>query len=113
MDCIFCKIVKGEIPAKIAYQDDKVLVFDDINPKAPHHKLIIPIKHISTTNDIGIEDEALIGHMVTTAAKIAKDLGIAEDGYRIVMNCNAHGGQVVFHIHMHLLGGRSLQWPPG
>jgi histidine triad (HIT) family protein len=113
MDCLFCKISAGEIPANVVYQDEKVVVFDDINPAAPHHKLIIPRKHLSTLNDITTEDHELIGHMAHTAQKIAKTLEIDEEGYRIVMNCNAGAGQTVFHIHMHLLGGRRLTWPPG
>lgn len=113
MDCLFCKIIKGEIPAKLIYQDDKVVAFDDINPQAPHHKLIIPRKHISTINDLQPEDNELIGYMAQTAKKLAKDLDIADSGYRIVMNCNAGAGQTVFHIHMHLLGGRRMAWPPG
>ena len=113
MDCLFCKIVKGEIPAKIVYQDDLVIAFDDIDPKAPQHKIIIPKKHVATLNDLQMEDKELIGHMVTTAAKLAKQLKIANEGYRVVMNCNAGAGQSVFHIHMHLLGGRQLNWPPG
>lgn len=113
MDCIFCKIVQGEIPANIVYQDEHVVAFEDIKPKAPHHKLIIPKKHIATLNDATTEDTALLGRMMQTAKQLAKDLGFADDGYRVVMNCNKGGGQVVFHIHLHLLGGRSLNWPPG
>lgn len=113
MDCLFCKIAKGEIPAKIIYQDDFTLAFYDINPQAPHHIVIIPHKHIETLNDIEEEDGELVGRMVHTAAKLAKQLGIAEDGYRLVINCNANAGQSVFHIHAHLLGGRRLAWPPG
>lgn len=113
MDCLFCKIAKGEIPAKIIYQDDQVVVFDDINPQAAHHKIIIPKKHISTLNDLREEDKILAGHMMLTAAKLAKELGVADDGYRVVTNCNAGAGQSVFHIHYHLLGGRRFSWPPG
>lgn len=113
MDCLFCKIANGAIPAKVVYQDDLVLAFDDISPQAPHHKLIIPRKHIATLNDITIEDNLLISHIVQTAKKLAKDLGVAEQGYRLVMNCNAGAGQTVFHIHAHLLGGRQMIWPPG
>lgn len=113
MDCIFCKIINKEIPAKIIYEDEQVIAFDDISPKAPIHKLIIPRKHIATLNDVSQDDSKLVGHMMYTAQKIAKDLGIAEDGYRVIMNCNHGGGQLVFHIHLHLLGGRALQWPPG
>lgn len=113
MDCLFCKIASGEIPAKIIYRDDHIVAFEDINPQAPHHKILIPQKHIATLNDIHDEDSELIGHMVQSAAQLAKQLDIAEDGYRLVMNCNAKGGQTVFHIHIHLLGGRAMTWPPG
>ncbi len=113
MDCLFCKIAKGEIPANIIYQDDQVVAFDDISPQAPQHKIIIPRKHIATLNDLQTDDTSLIGHMVQSAVKLAKQLGIAEQGYRLVNNCNAGAGQTVFHIHMHLLGGRQMTWPPG
>jgi histidine triad (HIT) family protein len=113
MDCLFCKIAKGEIPAKISHRDDQVMVLDDINPQAPIHKLIVPFKHIATINELGQDDNALLGHMFQTAKKIASELGIADDGYRVVMNCNAGAGQTVFHIHLHLLGGREFKWPPG
>jgi len=113
MDCLFCKIVTGEVPAKIVYRDDVVIVFEDINPQAPHHQLIIPQKHISTLNDITSEDNDLIGYMVQTAKLLAKEFDIAEKGYRLVMNCNPDAGQTVFHVHLHLLGGRKFNWPPG
>jgi histidine triad (HIT) family protein len=113
MDCLFCKIVSGEIPATIIYRDEKVIAFNDINPQAPQHVLIVPHKHIATLNDLQVEDNELLGHMTQTAKNLAKKFGIAEAGYRLVMNCNADGGQTVFHIHMHLLGGRQLTWPPG
>lgn len=113
MDCIFCKIANGEIPAKIIYQDDSIVAFDDINPQAPIHTIIIPRKHIATLNDVKNEDSELIAHMIQSANLLAKQSDIAKDGYRIVMNCNAHGGQTVFHIHLHLLGGRHMGWPPG
>ncbi len=113
MDCLFCKIVKGEVPAKISYRDDSVIGFDDINPQAPQHKLIIPQKHISTLNELKSEDNELIGHMVQTAKMMAKELNMSEEGYRLVMNCNAGAGQTVFHVHIHLLGGRRFSWPPG
>ncbi|HSW70090.1 MAG TPA: histidine triad nucleotide-binding protein [Gammaproteobacteria bacterium] len=113
MDCLFCKIASGEIPAKLIYEDPQVIAFDDINPQAPHHKLIIPRKHIATLNELSVEDNALLGHMVQAAKKIAVELGIAEEGYRLVMNCNSGAGQSVFHIHAHLLGGRQMKWPPG
>lgn len=112
-DCIFCKLVQGEIPAKIAYEDDQVLAFHDIDPKAPIHLLVIPKRHITTLNDLTEEDAALVGRLQVTAAKLAKEMGFAEQGYRVVMNCNQDGGQTVWHIHMHVLAGRSLSWPPG
>jgi histidine triad (HIT) family protein len=113
MDCLFCKIAAGQIPANIIYRDDTVVAFDDINPQAPHHKIIIPQKHIATINDLHDEDSELIGDMVQSAAMLAKKLNIADDGYRLVFNCNAGAGQSVFHIHIHLLGGRRMAWPPG
>jgi len=113
MDCIFCQIVNGFLPAKIIFEDDQVVVFDDIYPKAPLHKLIIPRRHIATLNDLTEEDANLVGHMFLVAKKIASDLGIAEPGYRTLINCNAGGGQVVYHLHMHLMGGRPMKWPPG
>ncbi len=113
MNCLFCKIISGETPAKIIYRDDLVVAFDDVNPEAPHHKLIVPQQHLATLNDLHGEHNELIGHMVQTAAMLAKQLNIADAGYRVVMNCNAGAGQSVFHIHLHLLGGRQLNWPPG
>ncbi len=113
MDCLFCKIIAREIPADIVFEDDDVLAFRDIDPKAPEHILIIPKRHIATLNDLQEEDCALVGHLQFTAQKIAKELGMAEEGYRVGMNCNEAGGQTVYHIHMHLLGGRSMTWPPG
>lgn len=113
MNCLFCNIIAGTIPAKKMYEDEFVIAFDDINPQAPHHKLIVPKKHISTLNDALPADNALIGHMIQTGSKIAKELTIADDGYRLVFNCNAGAGQTVFHIHAHLLGGRIMTWPPG
>src|SRR5262245_56177522 len=113
MDCLFCKIINNTIPATMIYRDDTIVAFDDINPQAPHHKLIVPIKHIATLNDLHAEDNELIGHMLQTGAMLAKQLNMADEGYRIVMNCNAGAGQTVFHIHAHLLGGRKLTWPPG
>ena len=112
-DCLFCKIAAGNIPAKLIYEDEKVIAFDDINPQAPQHKLVIPRKHIATLNEMSVEDNALLGQMTYTAANIAKTLDIAEQGYRLVMNCNRGAGQTVFHIHAHLLGGRQMTWPPG
>lgn len=112
MDCIFCKIINGEIPANIIYQDDCVIAFDDINPKAPIHKLIVPRKHIETLNDLTEDNVDLIGSMILASKKIAKDLNIIDKGYRIIINCNKDAGQEVFHIHMHLLGGKVLGWSP-
>ena len=111
--CIFCKIVAGEIPAKIIYEDKQVVVIEDLNPQAPHHYLIIPRKHIRTTLDLTTADNDLIGHVFQIAGKIASNLGFAEDGFRVISNCNAAGGQTVWHIHFHLLGGRDMLWPPG
>lgn len=112
-DCLFCKIVAGEIPADIIYESDTAIAFRDINPQAPTHVLIIPRKHIATINDIEAEDHAIVGSLYSAAAEIAKQEGFSEEGYRAVMNCNAAAGQTVFHIHLHLLGGRDLGWPPG
>lgn len=112
-DCIFCKIASGDIPGDIVYQDDDVLAFRDLNPQAPTHVLVIPRKHIATTNDIQPEDAELIGKMYLAAKQIARDEGIAESGYRCVLNCNREAGQTVFHIHLHILGGRAMGWPPG
>ena len=111
-DCLFCKIIAGEIPADVIYENDSVVAFRDINAQAPTHALVIPRKHISTINDIEVEDQALVGCLYTAAKEIAAADGIAEDGYRTTMNCNAAAGQSVFHIHLHLLGGRPMGWPP-
>ncbi|MDF2153615.1 purine nucleoside phosphoramidase [Vibrio sp. CAU 1672] len=107
-ETIFSKIIRKEIPANILYQDDLVTAFRDINPRAPSHILIIPNKVIPTTNDVVEDDEAVMGRLFTVARKLAKEEGIAEDGYRLIVNCNSHGGQEVYHVHMHLLGGRPL-----
>ncbi len=108
MSTIFSKIIAKEIPADIVYEDDLVLAFRDIAPQAPTHILIIPKREIATANDVTAEDEKTLGRLFIVAAKIAADEGIAEDGYRLIVNCNEHGGQEVFHLHMHILGGRSL-----
>ena len=113
MTCIFCQIAEKKAPATIIYEDEHVVAFDDLHPKAPHHKLIIPRKHLSTLNDASTDDKELLAHMLLAAQKLAKQLGIADDGYRVLMNVNKGGGQVVFHIHLHLLGGRIMNWPPG
>lgn len=112
-DCLFCKLVSGDIPADIVYQDEEVFAFRDISPQAPTHILVIPKQHIATINDVDDSHQALLGKLILTAKTIAKDQGLADDGYRLVMNCNQDGGQTVYHIHLHLLGGRALSWPPG
>ncbi|MFE8070516.1 histidine triad nucleotide-binding protein [Marinobacteraceae bacterium S3BR75-40.1] len=111
-DTIFTKIINREIPADIVFEDDMALAFRDINPQAPHHVLIIPKREIPTINDITENDRETVGHLFLVAKKVADELGVAEDGYRVVMNCNEHAGQSVFHIHLHLLGGKRLGWPP-
>jgi histidine triad (HIT) family protein len=111
--CLFCRILQGEVPSKEVYQDALCYAFEDINPQAPVHVQIIPRKHVATLNDLIAEDEPLAGHLVTVAAQIAKERGIDASGYRTVFNCNRAAGQSVYHIHLHLLGGRSLGWPPG
>ena len=113
MDCLFCKIVRGEIRASLVYQDDDVVAFNDIHPQAPMHVLVVPRKHIATTNDITESDDALIGKMLRRAAALARERGFAERGYRTLFNCHREAGQTVFHIHLHVLGGRALGWPPG
>lgn len=112
MDCLFCKITAGEIPAKKIYEDDLVVAFHDIAPQAPVHFLVIPKKHIRTLNDLTEADRELAGHILYTAQRLANELG-CEQGYRVTMNCNELGGQTVYHIHMHVLGQRQLTWPPG
>ena len=112
-DCLFCKIASGDIPAKTVYHDDRIVAFHDVNPQAPTHVLVIPRAHVSTLNELTTDHDGLVGEMVRRAAQIAKDLGHAESGYRMVFNCNADAGQTVFHIHLHLLAGRTLEWPPG
>ena len=108
-DCLFCRIIQAEIPSTKVYQDDRVYAFEDIHPQAPVHVLIAPKSHIATLNDLTPEEDLLVGHMVHTASQIARDRGIHESGYRTVFNVNADGGQVVFHIHLHVLGGRGLR----
>src|SRR5262249_84354 len=112
-DCLFCKIVKREIPASIVYEDDRVLAFNDINPQGPTHVLVVPKRHIATLNDLTAEDDATVGEVVRRAAAMAEEGGIATSGFRTVFNTNRGAGQTVFHIHLHLIGGRSLTWPPG
>jgi histidine triad (HIT) family protein len=112
-DCLFCKILDGKIPSKKVYEDDRAFAFRDINPQAPTHILIIPRKHIPSLNELTDADGALVGHLHVVAAKLAKDEGISETGYRVLFNTGAGAGQTVFHIHLHLVGGRPLGWPPG
>ena len=112
-ECLFCRIVAGDLPASIVFQDERLIAFEDINPQAPTHLLIVPRRHVATLNELTAEDDGLVGEIIRRAAAIAKDRGIAEGGFRTVFNCNAGAGQTVFHIHLHLLGGRPLEWPPG
>jgi histidine triad (HIT) family protein len=112
-ETIFLKIVRHEIPAQIVYQDDEITAFRDINPAAPTHVLIVPNKQMTTLNEATAEDEHLLGKIVLTAQRLANELGIDQTGYRLVMNCNSNGGQSVYHLHFHLLGGRKMGWPPG
>jgi histidine triad (HIT) family protein len=112
-DCLFCKILRREIPASLVFEDERVIAFNDINPQAPTHVLIIPRHHIATLNDLQPEDDGLVGELVRRAAAIAHERGLSVGGFRTVFNTNRDAGQTVFHIHLHLLGGRSLHWPPG
>ena len=113
MACLFCRIIAGEIPGTFLYEDERLVVVQDVNPQAPVHALVIPRKHVATLNDLSPEDDGLVGEMVRRAALIAREHGVAETGYRTVLNCNREAGQSVFHIHLHLLGGRPMAWPPG
>jgi histidine triad (HIT) family protein len=112
-DCLFCKMVTGEIKPDVVYEDDAVMAFRDVNPQAPLHVLVIPRVHIATTNDLTVENVDIVGKLYLAAKQIAADEGVAEPGYRMVMNCNPGAGQSVYHIHLHLLGGRAMTWPPG
>jgi histidine triad (HIT) family protein len=112
-ECIFCRIVDGTGKARVVYQDDLLLVFEDIRPKAPIHLLLVPRKHVATLLDLQEGDESLIGRIFLTASKVAREQGLAEKGFRVVVNCGEQAGQTVFHIHFHLMGGRRLAWPPG
>lgn len=113
MSCIFCSIAEKKVPSAKVYEDDEVFAFEDVNPQAPIHILVIPKKHIATSLELAPEDHALVGRMFRAANTIARDRGIAERGFRLVMNCNSEAGQTVFHIHLHLLAGRPMHWPPG
>jgi histidine triad (HIT) family protein len=112
-DCLFCRVVAGQIPASIVYQDERLVAFNDINPQAPLHVLIVPRRHIATLNDLQAADDGLVGEMIRRAAAIAAERGHGDAGYRTVFNCNADAGQSVWHIHLHVLAGRHLRWPPG
>lgn len=112
-DCLFCKIIEGQIPGAIVYEDEQVVAFKDVNPQAPMHVLVVPRRHIASLNDLSTEDDALVGQMIRRAASIAREHGYGDRGYRTVFNCNADAGQTVFHIHLHVLAGRKMTWPPG
>ena len=113
MDCLFCKICEKEIDASIVFENERVVAFEDINPKAPTHIQIIPRKHVATTLDLGPEDREVVGEIFEVAARLARERGFAEDGFRLAVNTNAAAGQSVYHLHVHLLGGRTFGWPPG
>lgn len=113
MSCLFCRIIAGEIPSSTVYEDETLVAFNDINPQAPMHVLVVPRRHVATLNDLDAGDDALVGSMVRCAAGLAAARGYHGSGYRTVFNCNAAAGQTVFHIHLHVLGGRSFAWPPG
>jgi len=113
MDCLFCEISKKNIKSDIVYEDSRVMAFNDTNPKAPTHILVIPFKHIETLNEISEEDASLMGHMVYVASQLAKENGVEKNGYRLIYNTNRGAGQSVFHVHLHILGGRLFEWPPG
>ncbi len=112
-NCLFCQIADKKIPANIAYEDQQIIAFHDVAPQAPVHILIIPKQHIATVNDFEEQEAVLLGRMILIAKKLAAEMGVAEDGYRLNINCNQHGGQTVFHTHLHLLAGRPFSWPPG
>jgi histidine triad (HIT) family protein len=112
-DCLFCGIVEGKIKGEVVYRDNSVVAFKDINPKAPVHILIVPVKHIATLLDLQDEDQELVGEIFSVANRLAEQQGISQDGFRVVANCGAGAGQTVFHMHFHLLGGRHFSWPPG
>lgn len=113
MDCLFCRIANGELPTEIVYEDDMLLAFRDINPQAPTHMLVIPKRHIESINHATLDDAELLGHMIFAAKEVASQEGLHDNGYRLVFNTNHHGGQTVYHIHLHVLGGRQMTWPPG
>jgi len=112
-DCIFCKIASKGIPSKVVYEDDQVFAFDDVNPQAPVHSLVIPKRHVTSVQELGESDRALIGHLLLTCTKVATLKGLTDHGYRLVTNTGKDGGQTVFHLHFHIMGGRHMAWPPG
>jgi histidine triad (HIT) family protein len=112
-DCLFCRIINRDIPGSIVYEDDRVLAFNDINPQAPTHVLLVPKRHIASLNELMAEDDPIVGELVRRAAAIAAERGISANGYRVVFNTNRDAGQTVFHVHLHLVGGRPMRWPPG
>jgi histidine triad (HIT) family protein len=112
-DCLFCKIVDGDIPCDLLHEDDHVIAFRDINPQAPHHVLVIPRRHIASLAEVGDDDTELMGRLKVAAVAVAEKLGLAESGYRLVVNCGPDALQTVMHLHVHLLGGRTMSWPPG
>ena len=113
MGCLFCDIASGKIPSRQVHDDERCIAFEDIHPQAPTHVLVVPREHLATLNDASESHEALLGHLVGVASRLARTRGLAEDGYRLVMNCGEWAGQSVFHLHLHLLGGRRFRWPPG
>jgi histidine triad (HIT) family protein len=113
MDCLFCRILAGEVPADVVYQDNRALALRDTNPQAPVHLLVIPYDHMESLDEASQRDEALLGHLLRVAARVANEQGLSESGYRTVINTGAGAGQSVFHLHLHVIGGRSLNWPPG
>lgn len=112
-DCLFCKIAEKTIPSKLVHEDERAVAFEDINPQAPTHVLVIPKRHVASVSELAEADAGLLGHLMLTAAAVAKQKGIAEAGYRVVVNTGRNGGQTVFHLHLHVLGGRPMHWPPG
>ena len=112
-DCLFCGIAAKTVPARVAYEDDALVAFHDIRPQAPVHLVVIPRRHLDRVADLTEADAALVGQLIVAANRLAREQGVAESGYRLVINCNAHGGQTVFHLHLHVLGGRPMRWPPG
>jgi histidine triad (HIT) family protein len=113
LECVFCNILRGEMPAEFVYEDERIVAFRDINPQAPVHVLILPRKHIPSTNQITPGDVGILGEMILVARKVAEIEGVADSGYRLVINCNEDSGQEIYHLHLHLLGGRRMTWPPG